>query len=227
MTPITKRNFKMKKLSYSGLLFALLFLIPFTAQAATYNFTQYSANGNVDVSSQLSVDIIDNGTNGALFTFFNDVGIASSITQVVFGDATPIFSNIAYEDSVVGVNFSDSVTNNGNDYGFAKTFISSTDKGTKDGVNAAGEWISYTGIYDTNQDYSTLLAAILANNFNIGLHLQSIIQLDGISDKSEKYVMNDQPGPGGFGNPVPLPAALWLFGPALLGFMGLRKKVKS
>jgi len=30
-----------------------------------------------------------------------------------------------------------------------------------------------------------------------------------------------------FGNPVPLPAALWLFGPALLGFMGFRRKNKS
>jgi len=29
-----------------------------------------------------------------------------------------------------------------------------------------------------------------------------------------------------FGNPVPLPAALWLFGPALLGFMGFRRKAK-
>ena len=212
----------MKKLFYSGLIFALLFFISFTAQAATYNFTQYSANGNVDVSSQLSVDIIDNGIDGALFTFFNDVGIASSITQVVFGDAVPLFSSIAYTGSFDGVNFSNSGTS-GNDYGFNKTFASSTVSGTNDGVNAAGEWISYTGIYDTNQDYSTLLAAILADNFNIGLHIQSIGQAGG----SEKYVMNDQPGPGGFGNPVPLPAALWLFGPALLGFMGLRKKIKS
>lgn len=39
------------------------------------------------------------------------------------------------------------------------------------------------------------------------------------------YATND-PGTGIFGNPVPLPAALWLFGPALLGFLGFRKKIK-
>jgi len=38
---------------------------------------------------------------------------------------------------------------------------------------------------------------------------------------------SDIPGGGIFGNPVPLPAALWLFGPALLGFMGFRRKTKS
>jgi len=35
------------------------------------------------------------------------------------------------------------------------------------------------------------------------------------------------PGTNIFGNPVPLPAALWLFGPALLGFLGFRRKTKS
>jgi len=38
---------------------------------------------------------------------------------------------------------------------------------------------------------------------------------------------SDGPGNGTFGNQVPLPAALWLFGPALLGFMGFRRKTKS
>jgi len=43
------------------------------------------------------------------------------------------------------------------------------------------------------------------------------------------YAMATGPGPGIdiFGNPVPLPAALWLFAPALLGFMGFRRKSKA
>jgi len=43
------------------------------------------------------------------------------------------------------------------------------------------------------------------------------------------YASLTGPAPGFdlFGNPVPLPAALWLFAPALLGFMGFRRKSKA
>lgn len=65
-----------------------------------------------------------------------------------------------------------------------------------------------------------------------GNYIVSILNQNGIAhDLSHMtiYTTSTGPGPGIdiFGSPVPLPAALWLFGPALLGFFGLRKKIKS
>jgi len=62
-----------------------------------------------------------------------------------------------------------------------------------------------------------------------GEFLISIIKNDNptLSHMTIYSTESDIPGGGIFGNPVPLPAALWLFGPALLGFMGFRRKTKS
>jgi len=66
----------------------------------------------------------------------------------------------------------------------------------------------------------------------VGEFLISIIKNDisspTLSHMSIYSALNsDGPGNGTFGNQVPLPAALWLFGPALLGFLGFRRKTKS
>jgi len=95
---------------------------------------------------------------------------------------------------------------------FKKTFSQSA-TGTKKGVDANDEWVSFFGIYAANQDFESLTASILAESFHIGIHVQSIAPYGG----SDKYTLNQQ---------VPLPAALWLFAPALLGFLGFRRKNK-
>jgi hypothetical protein len=58
------------------------------------------------------------------------------------------------------------------------------------------------------------LAGLDSGALRLGLHVQSI----GTKGGSESFV-NSPP------NAVPLPAAGWLFGTALVGLMGLRRKM--
>ncbi len=215
----------MKKIKFFTVFPSLLALV-FSSNlyAATYDFSfsQHSSNGNVDITDQLYVSVDDSDLTGALFTFYNDVGIESSITQVVFGDSGNIFSIIEQDGSSDGVVFETDPNFNGNDYGFVKTYSESSTNGVNTGVDSDTDWISFFGTFKTGETFEELLAAMESDIFNIGIHVQSIN-----GEGSEKYVLNGEPIPGGFGNPVPLPAAVWLFGPALLGLIGFRKKLNS
>lgn len=216
----------MKTMKFTALALALLLLFSPSLYSATvdYSFSKLDPNTpESNLSEQLYVSVDDSDPTGALFTFYNVVGIESSITQVVFGDDESIFSGIAYEDSSEGVDFTKSNNLNGNEYKFEKTFSESA-TGTNNGVNKSTEWISFFGTFSLGMDFDDLLESLLEKEFHIGLHLQSIYP----TLESDRYVLTDGvPIPGGFGNPVPLPAAVWLFGPALLGLIGFRKKIKS
>jgi len=227
-----------KAILFSVFSLFLTMLISTNGYAASYNygFEKISDNGGDELNegqlyASIGEETIDNNL-GVSFTFYNVVGVPSSITEVVFGDNAKILSGdtsttIAYNASSNGVEFTDKTTINGNpnDYNFVRVLESDSSKGINDGVNAEGEWIKFFGIYSDNFTFESLTASILSGHFNIGLHVQGIND-----DQSERYVLvdNNGPIPGGFGTPeVPLPAALWLFGPALLGFMGFRRKAKS
>ncbi len=217
----------MKKLSFSSLLLLAYFLlVSSNSYAATidYGFKKLAPNIESDLSGQLYVSATE-GTNssntGIFFTFHNVVGIASSITQLVMGDDDNIFSTIDLFNSSTGVEFDKSDNLNGNNYGFTKTFSQSA-TGTNDGVDSASEWVTLFAIYNTAENFNSLLSAISNKKLHMGLHLQSIFP----TDNSDRYVLSESPILGGFGNPVPLPAALWLFGPVLLGLIGFRKKAK-
>ncbi|HQG49608.1 MAG TPA: hypothetical protein PK373_11010 [Sedimentisphaerales bacterium] len=54
----------------------------------TFGFYKLTNNNVENLSSQLSVVVSDAGSNQVLFKFFNNVGIASSITDVYFDDGT-------------------------------------------------------------------------------------------------------------------------------------------
>jgi len=87
-------------------------------------------------------------------------------------------------------------------------------------LKASSEYSAYLfkGIEDiVEEDTGTFFISFLNNG---GLQ-------PALSHISIYSTNSDIPGGGIFGNPVPLPAALWLFGPALLGFMGFRRKTKS
>src|SRR5262245_8799427 len=58
------------------------------AGAVLFGFEKIDGNGNPDVASQLFVDVTDSGSNTVTFKFTNNVGIASSITDIYFDDGT-------------------------------------------------------------------------------------------------------------------------------------------
>ncbi len=195
-----------------------------SASASTYGFVNITKNtpSGVDVASQLSMDVSTNGT-GAVFKFFNNVGVASSITDIYFDDVVApgnIFSKIEYSAaSDSGVLFDSSAAPGnmpgGNSIGFVANYSGDSKQPIPYmGVNTSTEWVSFLGTFAASKDFSDLIAALDSGSFRVGLHVQAI----GTAGKSDS---------DSFANTtVPLPAAAWLFGSALLGFVSLSNRRK-
>jgi len=104
-------------------------------------------------------------------------------------------------------------------------------------AGTAGSW-EYTGsktlnpfivVLKASNDYSAyLFKGFDLETGDVGRYLISFLNNGGQTPSLSHITIysTDEPGTGIFGNPVPIPAALWLFGPALLGFLGFRKKIK-
>ncbi len=200
---------------------------PAYAASVTYSFDRITSKANISIGSQLSM-VVEEATvasmTGALFTFYNKVGVKSSITDIYFDDMTPaIFNDIVnHSDSGVGVSFDNSAKPKnlpgGRSIGFVADYSGDSDaKSTEsgvttrgvvnNGVNSASEWVSFLGFWANGSSFAGLISALNSGDFRVGLHIQSI----DTSGKSDSYVNQL--------SPVPLPAAAWLFGSALIGFM--------
>jgi hypothetical protein len=194
------------------------------AHAAFYTFTKLTNNGNVDVASQLLVEVIDGMDGTVTFKFTNDVGIASSITDVYFDDGTLLA--IAQITSSSGVDFTSPATP-GNLSGAnlaSPPFVTtqnfsadSTPPASQNGVDDDDEWlkIKFT-LQDASpgvpQTYADTIAALNSGALRIGLHVQAI----GTTGGSDSYV-NAVPDGG---------ATIALLGMALtgMGVFARRKK---
>jgi hypothetical protein len=196
-----------------------------SASAATYNFFRITDNGNgVNVGSQLSVDVLSVSNTQVSFTFYNNVGTASSITDIYFDDATtPLLASpiAGISDSGAGVAFSAPATpgdlpgGNGASPAFEATGILSADSAapvSANGVNASTEWVKLILNYATAGAgaFDTIIAALNSGALRLGLHVQAIGQVGG----SDSYINNRFTRPNEA--VVPLPAAL----PLLLGALG-------
>jgi hypothetical protein len=98
----------------------------------------------------------------------------------------------------------------GNNIGFDTDFFSNAASPSGDDKNGIdnGEWLGIT-FFDT--DFDLILSAIFSRELVIGLHVGSM----GYEDEfSESLTV------------VPVPAAFWLFGTALIGFIGISRRTK-
>lgn len=222
----------MSILTIRSILLSLTLLGATSVNAVTYSFEQLLGNSNANVgqsgSDQLKVDITAFNSS-TIFTFTNAVGTPSSITAVYFDDVdnANIFSNISNNilgggsGESIGVNFSDGANPanipQGNTIGFLADFSGdSANPSITNGVNASGEFVSFFGLTRiAPNSFDAVIAAINSRDFRIGLSVQSIG--GGGADRYELAV-------GGAPSEVPLPAAAWLFGSALLGFAGFKRK---
>ena len=188
------------------------------AMAATYNFTVVENNSALDFGNQLRVEVAE-VIGGASFTLFNDVGIQSSIAAIYFDDLTPrmFLDPIGISDQSSGVIFKKSSPPNmpgGNKISFEADDGNSVAGSVANGVNASGEWISFLGLWvnGNTSSFNNLISAMDSGAFRVGVHLRALP--DG---QSESYVTPST---------VPLPAAAWLFGSALFGFMMVSNRRK-
>lgn len=212
----------------SGLLLGLL-LAGSYAQAATFDFNCITNNsGNCgSIEPLFSLDVEASG-QGTLFRF-NVAGGASApnaaVKGIFFDDSLNLLDPSKYVFDETGgtlagggVDFQPIAAPGknfpaGNPVGFKTTFSTKAEAPRGDDGNGIdnGEWL---GILFENTNTSLILAAIRAFDLRVGIHVGSI----GYKGRySESLVA------------VPLPAAAWLFGSALIGFFGftgLRKRTQ-
>jgi hypothetical protein len=213
---------------------AAVMLLPLAASADMVYFYKITNNGNVNVASQLAVDVTDAGTtmagvNQVLFTFTNNVGTPSSITDVYFADGTLLGIASITGTPSSGVAFASPATPGdlpgGNTVGFSTTQDFSADSETpimEKGVNAKTETLGILfDLLGTKTFADTMLALSgapgEAGSLSIGLHVQAI----GTTGGSDSYV-NLPPGTA----PVPVPPTVWLMGSGMVGLalLGWRRR---
>lgn len=184
-----------------------------SAQAAV-SFSLLTSNGNSNVASQLSADVINLGPGQVGFKFTNNVGIASSITDIYFDDGT-LLGISTISDSGGGVAFTAPATpgdlpggNAANpDFEVTKGFSADSDSPvSQNGIDSASEWVQINFNLINSKTYADTLAALVTGELRIGLHVQAIGQTGG----SDSYINN----PGGGQEEVPEPTTLgiWAIG---------------
>lgn len=199
-----------------GLLVVAGLVLQSAEASSTYGFTRITNNASQDVGSQLSMTVTELAGDGAIFSFRNNVGIRSSVAQIYFDDTQGLLESMDLDSSSGGgVSFvqfaSPSNLPGGTPYAFTADYsFGATPPPPKMGLSAANEWVSFVGYWaSANTSFTTLLDAIASGGFRAGLHVISI----GESLNSDAYI-----------SAVPLPAAAWLFGSALIGFITLSNR---
>ena len=164
--------------------------------------------------------------NSILFAFSNQDGapdIASSIIGIYFGDeGSPLFSNfsITTETPAAGVAFTAGATPPvfPDAQNFTEVFTADSDGNSvadtvANGINQSAESLVITALLASELDtFDTVIASILSRDLQFGLTIK-------VGKGSADKYLNAVPV-----NAVPLPAAAWLFGSALLGFVGFKRR---
>ena len=213
-----KLNFKKHVLPAATLLAAV---VAMPVQAVTLGFGCITGNlqGDCDIGeAQLTVDVTDAGGDQTLFTFMNSGPEASSITDVYFDDGSLLA--IAQIINGTGVAFTEGASPGnlpgGNTVSppFVATtgFLADSDAPAQpNGVNP-GEELGVLYSLQGGQTFADVLSELASGDLRIGIHVQGYA-----SEGSESFV----------NNPVPVPAAVWLFGSGLLGLVGIARRKKA
>lgn len=182
-----------------------------SAQAATLGLYHITDNSGLagDVEDQLSVSVTGN-SDQAVFTFYNTVGIASSLTDIYFEDTASLFHSIFDIVESAGVAFFEGAAppdlSGGEPYAFTASFSADADPNVVgSGVDRAEESVSIVFQLMQGIGLDGVLAALQPDGgLRIGVRVQTI---DG--GHGDSFITP---------SPVPLPPSLILF---LTGLMGI------
>ncbi|HDP98019.1 MAG TPA: hypothetical protein ENN22_02410 [bacterium] len=166
--------------------------------AETFGFMRITSNSPENVAGQLFVTVSDAGNNEVSFRFTNNVGIASSITDVYFDNrgglldesADPVMTIASSDGAAFSVLATPGSLPSQNPVGFDTTQGLSADSdspGTSaNGVDGAIEWLTLTLTLSPNFSYNDVINALNSTTHDlwVGLHVQSI----GSTGNSDGYV---------------------------------------
>jgi len=204
----------------SRLIFASILLVAGPTYAVTYSFEEITNNSPINVASQLSVDVTA-ADGDVLFTFYNNVGLASSIADIYFDNSLGLIAlPMAITDSGAGVDFTTPASPGSlpgqNAVGFVTTAgfsADSTAPTAANGVDAASEWVALQFDLVGANTFNSVIAAMNAGTFRVGLHVQALS--DG---QSEGYVTMI---------PEPEIYAMMGVGLGLMGWVARRRKQQA
>jgi hypothetical protein len=175
-----------KRLILSLLCFAL-----FSGHALAdtiFSFAQVT-NGSINLSSQLQVSVSQYSATQISFSFCNNIGIASSITDIYFDDGRYLGQASIVQSP--GVNFSAGATPPnlpaGNTIKFSTSFSADSNPPVvANGINDKSESLTIIFTLVNGKTTADVINALTSGEMRVGLHVQSI----GNNGLSESYVTN-------------------------------------
>lgn len=221
------------------------------AQAAMVSypgFTRITSDASTNIAGQFSMTLYTEGmdpygplTNvdgsDVLLTFNNAVGTASEVAEIYFDDGGGLldFGTTTIINSLGGTNTSfqstmvappnlpagNSIPSSfGGPFAKPPSFAADSDvqgQPPNDGLDETTDIVGFLVEFSPGQDLDALVAAILDSTFRVGIHVRSI---DG--GPSDSFINGPEDGvtPP---SQVPIPAAIWMFGAAILGLVGVAR----
>jgi hypothetical protein len=192
------------------------------AQAVTVDFDRITDNSSIDASSQLSLEVTDDGTR-ALFSFTVLAGAQSgaSIAEIYFSDLLALFTPSPVIVTQTGVSYVSGSANppdlpGGNNASppFVVTdgLLADTANGRGGNANAIqnGDLLVLALNYSAGTTFQNLLDAMSGDAFRVGLHVRSLA-----GGESDSFVSDM--------SAVPVPAAGFLL-LAALGGLGVASR---
>jgi hypothetical protein len=197
-----------------------------SATVPTYSFTQLNAKEPGAVSEQLSLTAVDSGKDTIAFTFYNSVGQKSSITDIYLtgtGGLLVLPGKITAQSPGVSYSIGASPPNLpvGTVYDFYATVAADSNPPTvPNGVNAVGEYVTWSFTMASGISYESVIKAIDTGVLRFGL------LVPGSSGGSSSFI--NTCGLGGCSQTpsVPLPASLWLMFGAIGGLAAFARRGK-
>lgn len=195
------------------------------ADSVDVGFTRISSNADENVEAQfnLRIETVVGDTSVVDFTFTNDVGIASSISEIYIDNGSPtgevldsgsIFAQSGTDFEWGTANPGDLPGGNGLGDPFDVTpgLLGDAQGNPSKGIDAFGELLTIRIAFQGGKSFADILDGLMDGSLRVGLHVRSI----GADEESDGFI-NEPP------LIVPMPTTAALASLGLLG-MGVRRR---